>query len=90
MPPTVRLQQDACVIYLNNSLLKEGICNETIGIITNLNKQQLSIQVTFCVHSTIIQKWITSETTYFYSGGQHVSITQFPLQNSFSLTIHKT
>jgi hypothetical protein len=43
MPPTVRLQQDACVIYLNNSLLKKGICNETIGVITNLNKQQPSI-----------------------------------------------
>ena len=54
MPPTVRLQQDACVIYLNNSLLKEGICNETIGVITNLNKQQPSIQVVFCVHGTII------------------------------------
>ncbi|PKY52436.1 hypothetical protein RhiirA4_286760, partial [Rhizophagus irregularis] len=30
------------------------------------------------------------ETVYFYSGGQQASRTQFPLQNSFSLTVHKT
>ena len=90
MPPTVRLQQGARVMYLNNSLLKEGICNGTIGVITDLNKQQPSVQVAFCVRGAIIQKWIIRETTYFYSGGQHASRTQFPLQNSFSLTVHKT
>jgi ATP-dependent exoDNAse (exonuclease V) alpha subunit len=38
----------------------------------------------------IIHKWITRETVYFYSGGQQALRTQFPLQNSFSLTVHKT
>jgi hypothetical protein len=90
MPPIIRLQQGARVMYLNNSLIKDGICNGTIGVITDLNKDQPSIQVAFCVHGAIIHKWITRETIYFYSGGQHASRTQFPLQNSFSLTVHKT
>ena len=90
MPPTVRLQQGARVMYLNNLLQKDGICNGTIGVITDINKQQPSVQVAFCVHGAIIHKWITRETAYFYSGGQHASRTQFPLQNSFSLTAHKT
>ncbi|GBB87315.1 hypothetical protein RclHR1_13740010 [Rhizophagus clarus] len=64
MPPIVRLQQGACVMYLNNSLSEDGICNGIIGVITDLNKQHPS--------------------------GQHASRTQFPLQNSFSLTVHKT
>ena len=90
MPPVIRLQQGARVMYLNNSLSKDGICNGTIGIVTDLNKQQPSVQIAFCVHGAIIQKWITRETVYFYSSGQHASRTQFPLQNSFALTVHKT
>ena len=69
MPPTVRLQQGARVMYLNNSLLKDGICNGTIGIITDINKQQPSVQIVFCIRGAIIQKWIIRETAYFYSGG---------------------
>ena len=90
MPTTIRLQQGARVMYLNNSLMKDGICNGTIGVITDINKQQPSVQIAFCIHGAIVQKWITRETTYFYSGGQCASRTQFPLQNSFSLTVHKT
>ena len=77
-------------MYLNNSLINDGICNGTIGVITDINKQQPSIQVAFCVHGAIIQKRITRESAYFYSTGQHASRTQFPLQNSFALTVHKT
>lgn len=66
------------------------VYNGTIGVITDLNKDQPSVQVAFCIHGAIIHKWITRETVYFYSGGQHASRTQFPLQNSFSLTVHKT
>ncbi|CAB4433506.1 unnamed protein product [Rhizophagus irregularis] len=90
MPPTVRLQQGARVMYLNNSLINDGICNGTIGVVTDVNKQQPSVQVAFCIHGAIVQKWIIRETAYFYSNGQQASRTQFPLQNSFSLTTHKT
>jgi len=33
----LHLQQGARVIYLNNSLIEQGICNGTISIITNVN-----------------------------------------------------
>jgi PIF1-like helicase/Helitron helicase-like domain at N-terminus len=90
MPPIIRLQQGARVMYLNNSLINDGICNGTIGVVTDINKQQPSVQVAFCTHGAINHRWIARDTTYFYSNGQHASRTQFPLQNSFSLTTHKT
>src|SRR5215471_13404898 len=77
-------------MYLNNLLSEDGICNGTIGVITDLNKEQPSVQIAFCTHGAIVHRWITRETTYFYSSGQQASRTQFPLQNSFALTVHKT
>jgi hypothetical protein len=47
MPPTIRLYQGARVMYLNNTLIKDDICNGTIGVITDLNKDQPSVQVHF-------------------------------------------
>ena len=77
-------------MFLNNSFIDEGICNGTIGVITDLNKDEPSVQIAFCVESAIIHKWITRQTAYFYVAGQPASRTQFPLQNSFALTSHKT
>ena len=47
LPTTVRLQQGARVMFLNNSLINEGICNGTIGIITDVDKSIPSVQVAF-------------------------------------------
>ena len=44
----------------------------------------------FCIRGAIIHKDITKQTQRFYTNGQRASRTQFPLQNSFSLTVHKT
>ena len=90
LPPIVRLQQGARVMFLNNSLMECGICNGTIGIVTDMDDDRKKVQVAFCVHGAIIHKWITRQTVYFYNGGQRASRTQFPLQNSFALTVHKT
>jgi len=90
MPPTIRLQQAARVMYLNNSLIEDGICNGTVGVVTDLDKNIPSVQVAFCIQGAIVHKWITRETSYFYINGQRASRTQFPLQNAFSLTVHKT
>ena len=89
LPPTVRLQQGARVMFLNNSLMEDGICNGTIGIVTDIDNDKKKVQVAFCVHGAIIHKWITRQTAYFYNG-ERVSRTQFSLQNSFALTVHKT
>src|SRR6185312_9650159 len=47
-------------------------------------------KITFCVHGAIVHKSIVKQTQYFYTDGQKASRTQFPLQNSFALTVHKT
>jgi ATP-dependent exoDNAse (exonuclease V) alpha subunit len=90
LPLIVRLQQGARVMFLNNSLISEGICNGTIGIVVCVDKSIPKVQIAFCVRETIVLKWVTQQTSYFYAFGQHASRTQFPLQNSFALTIHKT
>ena len=77
-------------MFLNNSLIEHGICNGTIGIITDLDDAQTNVQVAFCIRGAIVHKWVTKQTAYFYNNGQRASRTQFPLQNSFSLTVHKT
>ena len=90
LSPSIRIQQGARVMYLNNSLIEKGICNGTVGIITDIDRNTLSIKVAFCIHSGIVHHWISSQTSYFYTAGQKASRTQFPLQNSFALTVHKT
>jgi len=42
-------------MYLNNSLIKKGIRNGTVGMITDFNKKKtLSIKVAFCIQSGIV------------------------------------
>jgi len=56
----------------------------------DFDKTTQSVQVAFCVRGAIIHKDITKQTQYFYTNRQRALRTQFPLQNSFSLTVHKT
>jgi len=37
LPSSVRLQPGARVMFLNNSLMDEGMCNSTMGVITDVN-----------------------------------------------------
>jgi len=77
-------------MFLNNSLTSIGICNGTIRVVTDLDKNAQSVQVAFCIHGAIINKDITKQTQCFYTNRQRASCTQFSVQNSFSLTVHKT
>ncbi len=90
LPSCVRLQQGARVMYLNNSLIEQGICNGTIGIITNINHPEQYARVAFSVKGSIIDIDIYKQTHYFELNGSNCHRTQFPLQNSFALTVHKT
>ena len=54
LPHSVRLQQGARVMYLNNSLIDLGICNGTIGVILDLNLEKMSVRIAFCAHSTTV------------------------------------
>ena len=48
LPPSVRIQQGSRVMYLNNSLIEKGICNGTIGIVTDFDKDTSSVLRTKC------------------------------------------
>ena len=65
LPTVVRLQQGARDMFLNNSLIEHGICNGTIGIVTDLDNNQTNIQVAFCIRGAIVHKWITKQTATF-------------------------
>jgi len=90
LPSYVRLQPGARVMYLNNSLINHGICNGTIGIITDVNSAEESIRVAFSIRGSIVDINIFKQTHYFQINGSNSHRTQFPLQNSFALTVHKT
>ncbi|GBC06018.1 hypothetical protein RclHR1_06570002 [Rhizophagus clarus] len=90
LPLSVRLQPGARVMYLNNSLISHGICNGTIGVVTDVNPTEGYARIAFSVRGSIIDIDIYRQTHYFNINGTNCSHTQFPLQNCFALTVHKT
>ena len=76
-------------MFLTNKLFKENLCNGSIGIITKLIDEN-HIEVAFPTKSGIIQIIVEKITAYFNLNGAPAHRTQFPLQNAFALTVHKT
>jgi len=54
LPASVRLQQGAKVMYLNNSKTNLKVCNSTIGVITDVDIETNSVRVSFNVPGGII------------------------------------
>ena len=90
LPASVRLQQGAKVMYLNNSKIDLNICNGSIGVITDVNVEANTVRVAFNVPSGIIDIEIQPEVNYFNINGNHASRRQYPIQNCYALTVHKT
>ena len=68
-------------MYLNNSLIDQGICNDTIGVITDVNPSyELPSQLEDLLS---ILTFINKQTHYFEINGTNCHQTQFPLQNCF-------
>src|ERR1044071_31693 len=74
-------------MYLNNFKANFKVCNGTIGIITDVDIETNSVRVSFNVPGGIN---IKPDTNYFMINGNHASCCQFPLQNCYALTVHKT
>jgi len=77
-------------MYLNNSKTNLKICNDTIGIITNVNIETNSIRISFNIPSGIINISIKPDTNYFMINENHTSHIQFSIQNCYILIIYKT
>ena len=78
-------------MFLNNKLFDECICNGTIGVVTKVSDRE-NVEVTFLTLTNIskIIIIVQKETCYFEINGKRASRKQFPLQNAFALTVHKT
>ncbi|CAG8831045.1 24731_t:CDS:2, partial [Gigaspora margarita] len=53
---TVRLQPDARVIYLNNSLIQHNICNGTVDVITDIDPKNQSVRIAFSIRGLTLPK----------------------------------
>jgi hypothetical protein len=89
LPSELIIREGARVMFLTNRLFKEELCNGSIGVITKLLDTN-RIEVVFPVNSGINQVVVEKTTAYFNMNGAPAQRTQFPLQNSFALTVHKT
>jgi ATP-dependent exoDNAse (exonuclease V) alpha subunit len=76
-------------MYLNNKLIDHGICNGTIGVITKTINAD-NVEVTFPTNGNIIKLNVQKISSNFDINGSRASRYQFPLQNAFALTVHKT
>ena len=89
LPHIVRLQQGARVMFLNNQHFDMGICNGTIGVITDVDRENYVARVSFAVKNGIIDINVRRITSFFYINGRPCERMQFPLQNCFAMTVHK-
>jgi ATP-dependent DNA helicase PIF1 len=88
-PDTIRIQRGTQVIFLNNTSFNNGIYNGTIGIITKIHGE-ISIDVAFLTKTGLSIITVNKTTDRFNYNGQPASRHQFPIQNAFALTVHKT
>src|SRR5436190_14896367 len=77
-------------MYLKNNLIEQNICNGTVGVVTDINLENLEVRVDFSIIGGFVNIVIKKETVTFQVDGKQASRCQFPLQNAFALTVHKT
>ena len=76
-------------MFLNNKYFSKGIYNGSIGVILRILNESL-VEVIFPISTGMVIMKVEKDTTYFVVNGGSARRTQFPLQNAFSLTVHKT
>jgi ATP-dependent DNA helicase PIF1 len=89
LPSELIIREGARVMFLTNKLFKDELCNGSIGVVTKLIDEN-HIEVAFPVKSGINQVIVEKITAYFNLNGAPAQRIQFPLQNAFALTVHKT
>ena len=89
LPSELIIREGARVMFLTNKLFDKNLCNGSIGIVTKIIDEN-HIIVMFPVDSGINEVTVEKITTYFNLNGAPAQRIQFPLQNAFALTVHKT
>ncbi|RHZ83523.1 hypothetical protein Glove_91g64 [Diversispora epigaea] len=89
LPTKIILKEGMRVMFLNNSLFTKGLFNGSIGVVLKIIDND-TIQVTFPLKTGIANVIVVKETSYFRVNGIPSHCHQFPLQNAFALTVHKT
>ena len=85
----MRLQVGARVMYLKNDMMQHNLCNGTVSVVTDVDKQAETVRVAFVPQGQLIDTVLRPISAHFTVNGQHATRRQFPLQNSFALTVHK-
>ena len=88
-PVELVLSVGSRVMFLNNTQFKHGLYNGSIGVIMKICDQE-SVEVAFPLADGIKTFAIQKDTAFFTFNGMPAKRTQFPLQNAFALTVHKT
>ncbi|EXX55721.1 Pif1p [Rhizophagus irregularis DAOM 197198w] len=88
-PSEVILKEGCRVMFLNNKYFSKGIYNGSIGVILRVLNESL-VEVVFPISTGMLIMKVEKDTAYFVLNGAPARRTQFPLQNAFSLTVHKT
>jgi len=88
-PCEVILKEGSRVMFLNNKYFSKGIYNGSIGVILKVLNESL-IEVAFPTSNGMIIMSIEKDTAHFVVNGSPARRTQFPIQNAFALTVHKT
>jgi hypothetical protein len=89
LPSELIIREGARVMFLTNKLFDKNLCNGSIGVVTKIIDEN-HIIVMFPVNSGLNEVTVEKITTYFNLNGAPAQRTQFPLQNAFALTVHKT
>jgi len=76
-------------MFLDNSLFNYGICNGSIGVILALNNDG-TIKVAFPTPNGLHEIDVQKTSVKFDFDGSSAIRHQFPMQNAFALTVHKT
>jgi len=90
LPEHLQLQIGARIMWLDNTLFENGICNGSVGVITGIEDYDAGIKAIFPVSAGIVEIIVRKVTKHFYVNGFQGSRTQYPIQNAFALTVHKT
>jgi len=72
LPHKLYLQEGARVMFLNNKLFDENICNSTIGIVTKIHDDN-NVEVMFPTLTSINKIIVQKETSHFEIDGKRAS-----------------